>query len=129
MSDVALDRPKAIQWFEALWIVWACLSALNIVVVVVSPAGFKIAVLATVIVGVAMGLWVSRGRSQLAKWINTVMVIGGLPFMPAALLSDHPLAARTLLAALSLAQLVAIGLLFTPEARSWLRRTASSSIG
>jgi len=74
--------------------------------------------------GLIMGLtlFVSRRRSRVALWILIALFILGLPMFLQQVASGS-LAGSGWIAVLQLAmQLVAMGLAFTPSARSWLNR-------
>ncbi|WP_141249435.1 hypothetical protein [Sphingobium sp. D43FB] len=83
----------------------------------------------TIALIVALTLLVSRWRSRVAMWISIILFAIGIP-------SVFSLAAHGLLAGAhfitvlqTFGQLVAYGLLFTPEARAWMKAGTSPRAG
>ena len=125
-------RPKTIVAFEWLYLFTLVLGLFQATVmwdeitVTTSPAMVLTIQGITLAVVLALVLWVSRGRSNVAKWINVALFLLGLPgivilYSGGLLLGWHVISAlQTLLQAL------ALSLLFTPSARDWLGRRNGS---
>ena len=126
-------RPKTIIAFE-----WISLSMLLVGIVhsiatweesiAMSSPGFVITVQAFSIgVALALILWVSRGRSNVAKWINVALFVLGLPVMIVLFGSEQMTGSSLVTLAQTVIQMIALGLLFTPSAREWLSKSAPAS--
>ena len=128
-----MTRPTEIVWFERIiigtlflgalnnWLAWPQLVAMR------GPA-FLIAVqLFTLAFIMGLTLFISRRRSNIAKWISVGLFVAGLFLMVrdglAGLQSGSP-AIGIIQAA---AQLVAYALLFTAASRRWLKREAAAA--
>ena len=123
-------RPRAIKQFEAFWIGSICLSVLQIAIVTIWPTRFGYGPLYLGLIGVplatALGLWVSRGRSNVAKWMILILVAGGLPGVLEVVAKGTAIGSRVVLVAQTIAQVAAVTFLFASSAREWLRRPAAS---
>jgi hypothetical protein len=119
-------RPKSIAWFERLFLT-SLAGAVARVAIVLSPSTewrltslILTVLLVSVLLNLTLVLFVSRRRSQIAKWILTGLFLIGLTsylgFFEAGILHFEDWAEI----AVSLVQGVALGLLFTPSARAWM---------
>jgi len=122
-----MDRPPAVVRFETLSLI-ACL--LNLAASL-SGGHHSIGAILGAILGVALTLWVSRGRSRPGRTINTALFVLGLlvVIVGAAVMArtfttgfglTMPIFGITLLA-LAL-NVVALGNVWSKDATAWLRR-------
>ena len=128
-----MQRPAEIVWFERIIIATLVLGALNSwlawpqLVAMRGPV-FLIAVqLFTIAFIMALTLFISRRRSNIAKWISFGLFVAGLFVVVRdglAGLQPGSLAIGIIQAA---AQLVAYALLFTAASRRWLKREAAAA--
>lgn len=124
-----MGRPKQIVWFERImfaslalgmvnsWFRWTDLQTLS----EGNDASLLTQQLITVILMAALYLWISRGRSNVGKWILTVFFVLGIP---ASLWAQSATAISLIdwvFVVQTLAGLVALALLFTRDARAWFR--------
>ena len=125
-------RPPSIIGFEWLYLFTLLIGAIHAVatwetnVALSSPAFVLTVQTLTFSVLFALVLWVSRGRSNVAKWINVGLFLLGLPGIVILYGRELLLGWHVLTLVQTLLQAVALGLLFTPSARAWLGRKASS---
>jgi hypothetical protein len=126
-------RPKAIAYFE--WIMYGTL-ALGIVQNFLvwndlieavrstqpNPVAFIVLTQAfTIALAVALTLLISRRRSRVAMWISIGLFVIGSPIVFALAREGLLVGAHLSTILRALAQLFAYGLLFTPEARAWMK--------
>lgn len=134
-------RPKAVVYFEwlilgtlALGIVQSYLEWDSLIALAgatqSNPAAFVLLTQAlTIALIVALTLLVSRWHSRVAMWISIVLFAIGIPSV-FALAAHGRLAGTHFITVLqTFGQLVAYGLLFTPEAWAWMKAGASSRPG
>ena len=122
-------RPKTIVAFEWLYvftlligviysaIMWDEVTAISSPIMVLTVQGFSL------IFVIGLVLWTSRGRSNVAKWINVILFVLGLPGEFMLLTSDNAIGWPLASAVQALIQAVALGLLFSPSARHWLTKS------
>jgi hypothetical protein len=120
-------RPRAIAGFELLWVLSLAMGVIQ------SAAGWRQLTMRgnmAFILGVQiitfsiillLVLLVSRARRNFAKWILVILFVSGLPAIYQAFKSGHVAGIPVVSATQTLAQAVALILLFTPDARAWLR--------
>jgi hypothetical protein len=123
-----MDRPKQIVWFERImfgtlalgivnsWRRWPELKALS-----EGSSYFFLEQLITVISMAALYLWISRGRSNVGKWILIVFFVLGIPVVFWAQTATGISLIDWIFLIQTLANLVALALLFTRDARAWFR--------
>lgn len=125
-------RPKAIIYFEA--IIWATLliglirSAIDwdqlVAAAAVSqphPVAFVLIVQSFVFaLMAALTLLISRRRNKFAMWASIAMFILGIPIVIDRARSGQLLGSGLVTTIQSIAQAIAYGLLFTPDARRWM---------
>lgn len=124
-----MNRPKQIVWFEwlmlgvlVLGIVNSWLSWPELVAQAQGRTGFLLTVQGgTFALLLALYLWISRGRSNVGKWILTVLFIVGLPFTIMAHFAGPVSFSGWISLAQTVAQIVAMVLLFTRDARAWFK--------
>lgn len=129
-------RPKAIVYFEwiflgtlALGLVQSYLSwdsAIALSATQANPATFAILTLAlTFGLVLILTLLISRRRSRIAMWVSIALFVLGLPMVFALAAQGLLFGVHAITAVQTIAQIVAFGLLFTPEARQWMRGSPS----
>ena len=126
-------RPTEITWFERIIIATLVLGALNSwlawpqLVAMRGPAFLVTVQLFTFAVMLTLTLFVSRRRSNVAKWIGIALFVMGLPFwlqqVSAGSLPGSPIVSFIQVAA----QVGAYALLFTTASRRWFRRDAAEA--
>lgn len=123
-----MQRPNGVVWFERIIIATLALGLLNIwlawpkVAAVRGPAFLLTTQLLTLAVLLALALFISRRRSNIAKWIMVGLFVLGLPivFQQGASGQSHGALPITLIQIIG--QVVAYALLFTPASRRWFKR-------
>ncbi len=122
-------RPASIVWFERLYLGSLLIGVVQSVIgwkdaiALASPA-FLLTVQAVVFAFlVGLILLVSRERSNVAKWINVVLFVLGLPVIVSLLVTEKQVGSALLAIVQTLMQGIGLGLLFTASARAWLGRT------
>jgi hypothetical protein len=123
-----MQRPREILWFERImiatlalgilnsWLAWPPLAALR-------GAAFALTVQSlTLLIMLSLTLFVSRRRSSIAKWILIGLAVLGLPMFLEHLTTGQFQGAGLIAFTQLLGQVVAYGLLFTPDSRRWFRR-------
>ena len=127
-------RPRAIVVFERLYLATLALGLIQIAASwraerAMASAVFLIFVLTVSnILLLAMILFTSRGRSNVAKWLLVIGTLGGLPFYVKGLLSGASYGFPVISWLQAAMQLIALGLLFTPASRSWFRSKSGGKI-
>jgi hypothetical protein len=124
-----MDRPKQIVWFEWISFGSLVLGAVNTWLAwpeLVAAMQGSIATLltvqgSTVVLLSALYLWISRGRSNVGKWILTVLFIVGLPFTIMAHFAGPISSFGWVSLVQTMAQIAALALLFTRDARAWFK--------
>ena len=125
-----MTRPRAIDWFERLFLAGQALRLGNVAVFLGALAAFSGAEPRTIMMGAfanaavstGLALVVSRGRMGLARWfvvalaVLDVIGIGGVPTLAKAV---SPLFALLSLAAMSI-EAAALVFLFRSETGEWL---------
>ena len=132
-------RPSSIQWFERLSLLALAIGALvsvatwGDVLLSVRAAGLSPTVAAVIHILlfallVGLVLLISRGRSVIAKWVYVVLFVAGLAVTAPGLGEIFEQGVLGLVQAVQLLlQVIAIGLLFAPPARAWLRGEGASA--
>ena len=129
-------RPKAIVYFE--WIIFGTLAlglvqdylAWDSLVAVAGTVPFLILTQAlTFALIITLTLLISRRRSAVAMWISIVLFALGLPAVVALAMQGLLFGARAITAVQTIGQLIAYGLLFTSEARNWMKEGRPSRPG
>jgi len=127
-------RPRAVTNFERLFLASFALGLIQHIAswraerAMTSLGTLVFALVFGNLVVLAMVLFTSRGRSQLAKWLIVIATIAVLPFYVKNLLSGASLGFPVISWLQAAMQLTALGLLFTSSARSWLRSKPDSQI-
>lgn len=128
--EQALVRPRAMKQFEVFWIGSICLSVLQVGIVTIWPTRFGYGPLYLGLIllplKTALGLWVSRGRSNVAKWIAVIIVVGGLPGILEVVATGTGIGSRIFTIGMTAAEVAAVCFLFAPSAREWLGRRPAS---
>ena len=124
-----MGRPQQIVWFERImfaglalgvvnsWFRWSDLQALS----EGNDASLLTQQLITAILMAALYLWISRGRSNVGKWILTIFFVLGVPASLWAQSVTQISLIDWVFVVQTLADLVALALLFTRDARAWFR--------
>lgn len=119
-------RPRSIVWFEWLYVATLVVGGIQSAVGwprlrMLANMSFILTVqVITFAVILLLVLLVSRARSNVAKWLLVFGVALGLPVLYQAVRSGHFSGILILTAVQTLAQIVAMLLLFTPEAQDWM---------
>jgi hypothetical protein len=117
------DRPKEIAWFEQL--IFASL-ALGLVQILIERKTHARLTLEPIIFGFALPilltLLVSRRRSKVAMWLSVALFVLGIPLILWIVSRGLFSGSVPLMAAQTILQLIAYGLLFMPDAWDWLNR-------
>jgi hypothetical protein len=128
-------RPKSIVYFEALYLASLAIGLVQSylgwdeLAGIASPAFILSVQLFTFGLIIALTLFVSRRRIKVALWILLALFVVGLPLFLQQVASGS-LAGSGWIAGLQFAmQLVAMGLAFTPSARSWLNHDRAVTSG
>lgn len=113
-------RPSAIVNFERLFVASLVLGAANLLLLGEPGAELPLIEIATLALPLVLALFASRGRSNAARWILSVLTVLGFPALIYVYLTGNGLdlgwVVSFLVAAL---QLGAVGLLFTKPASAW----------
>jgi len=122
-------RPRAILWFEGLYLIsllvsaWGVIAVFSTLVGVPAPERTGAALVAAITLCVLAGLvlLVSRRRNHMAKWVLVILTALTTAFWLLMALGyanalDGPGLVQHLL------QVVAVALLFTAPARAWLEK-------
>ncbi|MES2303082.1 MAG: hypothetical protein V4521_13580 [Pseudomonadota bacterium] len=125
-------RPASIQWFERLYLATLVIGLFNLLVhydtlskVMGNNGSTMNVVMLSFAVGIVISLlfWylIARRASNIAKWFLVALVVIGLIGMPSGFAMTGTLGLPYVaIGALStLLQVIATGLLFTPESRRW----------
>ena len=122
-------RPQPIVYFERAYLLSLAIAVVSIAVYwgelrQVAPP-LPLALASALLLGVVatLALFVSRRRSEICKWILVVLTVAGIAFSLPSLPASLAAGPRGWLGvAQMLLQAAAIGFLFTPPARNWLRQ-------
>lgn len=125
-------RPASIQWFERLYLATLVIGLVNLLAhfgklseVMGSNGSTMTVVMLSFAVGIAISLvfWylIARRASNIAKWFLVALVVLGVIGLPGgfAMTDTLGLPYVAIGALATLLQVVATGLLFTPESRRW----------
>lgn len=113
-------RPSAIVNFERLFVASLVIGVATLIVFAAPGEGFPLLEVATLVVSFVLMLLVSRGRSNVVRWILSVLVVLGVPLLFYPLFDGASLDLPFLISFLSSAlQLSAVALLWTKGARAW----------
>ena len=121
-------RPKTIVAFERIYLLTLLIGVFQAIIgwrqaIALASPGFVVTIQAVAFgLILALVLWVSRGRSKVAKWIMVGLFVLGLPGTFVSFRSGMTLGWPILTLSQTIMQVVALGLLFTPSARAWLSR-------
>ncbi|MDB5679836.1 hypothetical protein [Sphingomonas bacterium] len=127
-------RPRSIIWFERLIFVTLILGMFSTILnwdsIVARtaltesrPVAFVLIVQTlTFAMIIGLTLLTSRRRSRIAMWVSIVLTALGLPVSILMLVHNQFVGSVIIPAIQMLTQFVAFGLLFTPNARAWMRR-------
>ena len=120
-------RPKAINIFELLFGAGLVVGMANFWLL---GTGASFINVAPFLISLALGLWASRGRSNVARWILAVMsILGVLGEIWLAARGYGEAAGGVLGLVATVLQLGAVAMLFTPGARGWFaRRDAAETV-
>jgi uncharacterized membrane protein len=122
-----MTRPKEIVWFERgiiaslflgainSWLAWPELVALGGMAFLITIQIFTFAIM------IGLTLFVSRRRSNVAKWILVALFVIGTPMWLKNALAGLQPGSPLILFAQFAVQVVAYILLFTAASRSWLK--------
>jgi len=114
-------RPKAIATFEWLFIASVILSLINIFVI--APGEGRLIEAAVAVLTIGLALVVSRMRSNVVRWILTVLTLLGVAGQGYLLATAGLAGAGGVVGlAVSALQIAAIAQLFRPEANGWFGR-------
>jgi hypothetical protein len=123
-----MHRPSGVVWFERIIIATLVLGVLNSwlawpQLVAMRGPTFALTVQAlTLAVMLGLTLFVSRRRSNIAKWILIALTALGLPILFQQLTSGQLQGALLITLTQTVSQIVAFALLFTPASRQWFKR-------
>jgi hypothetical protein len=129
-------RPVGIVGFERLFIlslligIVQCVLGWNDAVVVIGSAAVVLTIEILIgILALLLVFFISRRRSNVAKWIMIGIFLIGLPGL-FHLLIWRPVNVSVLLSVIQVVlEGIALGLLFNPSARSWFRARPSKESG
>ena len=116
------DAPLHIRRFETLQLASIVVGLIHQFAVI--DGGIFDAIMGAAIM-IALTLFVSRRRKNLAKWLLLGMFVFGAAFMAWNAPTVFALGYPAITLAVTLMQAIALAFLFTPQSADWLRRSSS----
>ncbi|HEX6740769.1 MAG TPA: hypothetical protein VF079_03100 [Sphingomicrobium sp.] len=132
-NGVTMERPAEVVWFERImlgtlalgvlqtWLGWSKLVQMS------TPAFALTTEIVTVAIIGGLTLRASRGHSNIAKWILVALALIGFPFVAMALENGDVPGSPVITVIQTVAQLVALVLLFTSGGKSWFKPKAAEA--